>query len=237
MRRLARIALVLALLPTLVRSQGATDTSSTPLTLRGGGGVSIGSDLGDCTNEVLYGNASQALTCDPAFTYNDSTDKLGFVTRDGVTWSATEGGAFDFGINRLDSVGLWIHDTNDSGAGGIGAAPLNHLYRHLVNTGAATTTQTRTAVSYTNLGDADGSSITLRNDPETTGIRHRIIVVVAQTITIAPSTGETLYYEGDQCLVSLTSATIGTMVDIEAAIAGSGGMWVAEGSGWTCNDA
>jgi hypothetical protein len=123
-----------------------------------------------------------------------------------------------------------------TGAGGV----LGLAYAVEANTGAKTPTLggegDEKRELYTNTGDGDGSSVTMPNDP-TAGTVFRVAATVAQTITIAPGTGESLYYEGDQCVANLTSATIGTMVEIVAATGGNGAIWIADGGGWTCNDA
>jgi hypothetical protein len=105
---------------------------------------------------------------------------------------------------------------------------------------AITTTKTTTVAegleTYTNTGDTDGATITLLNDPSA-GAMWRFAVTVAQTLTIVPSTGETLYMGTDQCNVSMTSSSIGATVEIRAVVGGSGGVYMAFGaSGWTCND-
>lgn len=105
---------------------------------------------------------------------------------------------------------------------------------------AVTTTRVTAAVDdgmvFTNSGDGDGAAITLMNDP-VAGLMHTVIITAAQTLTITPSAGETLYWNGDQCGVSITSATVGTTIRIRAASGGSGAIWVATGGGTVaCND-
>lgn len=105
---------------------------------------------------------------------------------------------------------------------------------------ANTATKTPTALEnnevYTNTGDADGSAVTLLDDP-TVGTQYQVIVTVAQTITITKNTGETLKFGSSTCGTSLTSATIGSAVTIVAATGGSGAVWVVTASTgtWTCN--
>jgi hypothetical protein len=105
---------------------------------------------------------------------------------------------------------------------------------------AVTTTRLTAAaddgIVLTNTGDTDGATITLMNDP-VAGLMHTVIVTAAQTLTIVPSSGETLYWNGDQCVASITSATIGSTIHIRAATGGSGAIWVATGGGTVaCND-
>jgi hypothetical protein len=88
----------------------------------------------------------------------------------------------------------------------------------------------------TNTGDTDGATITLMNDP-VAGLTHVAVVTAAQTLTIVPSAGETLYLNGAACGVSITANAVGSTLVIRAAVGGAGGMWVAMGSStnWTCN--
>lgn len=88
---------------------------------------------------------------------------------------------------------------------------------------------------YTNTGDADGAAITLTNDP-TVGMVFSVAVVEAQTITITPSAGETLFLNGAACATSITGNDTGAWLTIVAVKGGSGGVWVAFGGGtWSCN--
>jgi len=100
-----------------------------------------------------------------------------------------------------------------------------------------TTTAAQSGTLWTNTGDGDGEAITLLNDP-TIGVNYCFAVDVAQTITVAPSTGETLYYGTDNCVASLTSNAIGSTLCVTAITGGSGAKWFTmshEGT-WTCND-
>jgi hypothetical protein len=109
------------------------------------------------------------------------------------------------------------------------------------NTTVVTTTATTSGSTamdmYTNTGDTDGATITLMDNP-TQGICYMFGVDAAQTLTVVPSTGETLYEDGDQCAVSLTSSTVGSAIKICAMTGGSGAKWVTIGgaSVWACND-
>lgn len=99
-----------------------------------------------------------------------------------------------------------------------------------------TTTLLESQETYTNTGDTDGATITLLNDPTVGAVWH-VAVTVAQTITIAPSAGESLYMGTDQCNTSMTANAIGATVTIRAVSGGSGGVYMAFGaSGWTCVD-
>jgi len=113
------------------------------------------------------------------------------------------------------------------------------LYRRQVvaDIDGETTTLAQSGRVWTNTGDGDGEAITLLNDPGI-GVQYCFAVDVAQTITVAPSTGETLYYGTDQCVASLTSNAIGSTLCVTAITGGSGAKWFTmshEGS-WTCND-
>ena len=101
-------------------------------------------------------------------------------------------------------------------------------------TGTASTTAVQSGYVITNTGDADGSTNNLLNDP-TAGVNYSFAVTVAQTMTIAPATGETLYLNAASC-ANITSATIGAVLSIVASVGGSGGKWFASGTtGWACN--
>jgi len=105
---------------------------------------------------------------------------------------------------------------------------------------AVTATETTAAVddgkTYTNTGDTDGATITLMNDP-VVGLRHFVAVTAAQTLTIVPSAGETLYLNGVACAVSITSNTVGSVLTVTAVVGGAGGIWIAHGpvTIWACN--
>ena len=100
-----------------------------------------------------------------------------------------------------------------------------------------TTTAVQSGTVWTNTGDGDGEAITLLNDPGI-GVQYCFAVDVAQTITVAPSTGETLYYGTDQCVASLTSNAIGSTLCVTAITGGSGAKWFTMSAigTWTCND-
>jgi hypothetical protein len=104
-------------------------------------------------------------------------------------------------------------------------------------TGTASTTAAQSGYVITNTGDSDGSINNLLDDP-TAGVNYLFVITAAQTMTIAPATGETFYDGADQCVVSLTSSTVGSSVEVIAVTGGSGAIWVARKIGtWTCNDA
>lgn len=113
------------------------------------------------------------------------------------------------------------------------------MYQYGIVT-AVTTTKT-TAISegnetITNTGDADGSTITLMNDP-TVGGYWNFAVTVAQTQTIVASAGETLMHGASTCGTSLTSNTIGSTILIRAVVGGSGGVFMTFGATgtWVCS--
>jgi hypothetical protein len=114
---------------------------------------------------------------------------------------------------------------------------LNYVGGVTAVTTTATTTAATSAATYTNTGDADGSAVTLLDNPSA-GAWWNFAITVAQTMTITPSTGETLYLGADQCVVSITSNTVGSTLSIRAVVGGSGGVFMAFGSlgTWVCND-
>lgn len=89
-------------------------------------------------------------------------------------------------------------------------------------------------------GDADGSTVTLPNDPTVTGLLYRVVVDTTQssnTVTVAPSSGESLYYAGATYTTSCTSTQIGASLTIVNTTTGSGAKWIIlnlTGS-WSCS--
>lgn len=147
-----------------------------------------------------------------------------------LTPDATLTSTDSVGLRRATTDVLWI--TGDLGTE-MGYVLSGQLIT--VNTGTATPASVAdSGTCYSNEGDADGSVITLPNNP-TKGTVICAGVVEAQTITITPNTNETLYLEGDQCLANLNSNTIGDEVVITAYTGGDGAIWIARGS-FTCAD-
>lgn len=151
-----------------------------------------------------------------------------------IAWSSGDVGTvtIDSGIARAGVGVLRISN------GGTGAGSLLYLKKVTADTDGETTTAVQSGTLWTNTGDADGESITLLNDP-TVGVSYCFAVDAAQTLTILPSTGESLYYGTDQCVVSLTSNSAGSTLCVTAVVGGSGGKWFTmshEGT-WACNDA
>lgn len=115
-------------------------------------------------------------------------------------------------------------------------ASVRASYAVEANTGAKSPSALESREVFTNTGDADGSSVTLLNDP-TVGISYSVVVTAAQTITITASSGETLKFGTSTCGTSLTSNSVGSAVTITASTGGSGAIWVALSSSgtWVCN--
>lgn len=103
-----------------------------------------------------------------------------------------------------------------------------------VNTGTATPAITDSGTFYTNTGDADGSTITLPNDP-TIGTTFEAYSVENQAITIAPSAGESIRDGASTGTTNIASSTQGAWIRLVAVTGGSGAVWgVAGKSGtWT----
>lgn len=98
------------------------------------------------------------------------------------------------------------------------------------NTITASPTTANGNTIYTNTGDSDGSIISLPNDP-TAGTTFWVAVDAAQTITINPAAGESIYLAGVAYSTSISSSTVGSMVKLTAITGGSGGKWVALATG------
>ncbi len=133
----------------------------------------------------------------------------------------------DAGIARLGPSRLKITD-GTTGSGGLQqsqpVSPQITTY---------TTTVDDSATLFTNTGDADGATITLLNDPSA-GVNHDFAVTASQTFTIQPSAGEQLFLLDTAC-ASINSATVGGILHVVAATAGSGAIWVSQATGaWTC---
>jgi len=151
-----------------------------------------------------------------------------------LNWSSTTdalSGASDTGLARSAAGVVKVTD----GSTGIGKL----LYAKAVtpDIDGETTTAVQSGTLWTNTGDGDGEAITLLNDPGI-GVQYCFGVDVAQTITVAPSTGETLYYGTDNCVASLTSNAIGSTLCVVAVTGGTGAKWFTLSSTgtWTCND-
>ena len=110
-------------------------------------------------------------------------------------------------------------------------------YQNVVeaNTGAKSPSALENAELYTNTGDADGSSVTLLNDP-TVGSTVSVAVTAAFALTVAAGSGETLKYGSSTCGTSLVSSTVGSTATFVAATGGSGAIWVTTSSlgVWVC---
>ncbi len=77
--------------------------------------------------------------------------------------------------------------------------------------------------TYTNTGETGGITITLPNDPAVSAQYH-FGATVAQTITIQPSAGETLY-SADSACASISFNGIGETVSVKTLTTGSGAIW------------
>lgn len=139
-------------------------------------------------------------------------------------------GTNDTGLARDAAAEIRVSD----GSTGIGSIRSKTIVE--ANTGTKAFTQVESGECYTNTGDADGSAITLLNDPAV-GTTICVAVTAAQTITISPSADELLYMGTDNCAASMTANAVGATVTIRAMTGGSGAIWTSFGaSGWTCND-
>lgn len=104
----------------------------------------------------------------------------------------------------------------------------------IVKTASDTTTPAQSGSVFTNTGAGAPVTLTLVNDP-TIGVNYSFAVTAAQTFTVAPGSGETLYVSGTATACSsLASSTVGAGISVIAATGGSGAIWIASGAGFTC---
>ena len=201
-----------------------SSVSGAPMIYRNGAALKL---LGNDSSEVTF-QAGIISTTDAS---NTSYFVGGMQIGNSKQITFSDGTDFNRGISKGTGQGLRITD----GSTGIG----NLLFARLVvpDIDGETTTAAQSATVWTNTGDGDGEAITLLNDP-TIGVQYCFAVDVAQTITVALSTGESLYYGTDQCVVSLTSNSIGSTLCVTAITGGSGAKWftMSDKGAWTCND-
>ena len=131
--------------------------------------------------------------------------------------------------------GLTVSSTGDvSGTTGTFTGAILGLRSVEANAATKAPTAAESGEVYTNTGDADGSAVTLTDDP-TIGLEFILVATAAQTITITAASGETIEANGATCGTSVTLAD-GDSVWIIAATGGSGAQWhVVGGQGFTCN--
>jgi hypothetical protein len=135
-----------------------------------------------------------------------------------------------------DVTGNLTGDVTGSIAGGTIGGTSTAFYRTVTdNTGARTATAADCGTIITNVGDTDGSSVTLPDNP-TAGCIITVAVIASQTMTITPASGESLNEDADNCAVSMSSATGGHIATISAVTGGSGAVWISDNGSFTCND-
>lgn len=97
-----------------------------------------------------------------------------------------------------------------------------------------TATRTQSGSVFTNTGAGAPVTITLLDNPAA-GINYTFAVTAAQSLVVAPGSGEFLYLAGTASACSnLTSSTVGSGVSLIAATGGNGAIWIASGAGFTC---
>lgn len=225
---------------TALAANGANcSASSFPLGVDASGAVeSCSTDISGNAATATVADASADTTTFPMLA-TDATGSLGPKTDAGLAYNAstnalTVGGTVSAGgAISLLSTGISFTTTGMQLYGNG-----NFQIAWLKSVEAVTTTKTPSVSLeceelYTNTGDADGASITLPNDP-TVGCCYMFAVTAAQTLTVAPSAGETLYEDGVACGTSYSSATVGSNANICSATGGSGAIWVASASSFTC---
>jgi len=179
--------------------------------------VSLGVTAGCITFEGSGADASETSLCatNPSGDTIINLPNLGAVTATAAVLSSTQS---------------WTSIQTFTGT-------LNYVGGVTAVTTTTATTAATSAATFTNTGDTDGATLTLLDNPSA-GAWWNVAITVAQTLTITPPSGETLYLGADQCVVSITSNTIGSTLTIRAVVGGSGGVFMASGSlgTWVCND-
>lgn len=244
--------------PTVTFADAASDTTTFPAL-----GTSATGSLAPATDAGLSYNAStNALTVAPAaadgtaaLTVDSSTSTSFVRLNDNGTVEIDGDSGTGTNLLRLKFAGTQMFNfawtgTFEGGAassrdfnwaGGITTvAGGTGVIRAPLAVEAVTTTKTPAAGEgleiYTNTGDADGALLPLTNDP-TAGNCFYIALTVAQSFTITPGAGESLFMGADQCNASMTASGDGASVMVCAVVGGSGGQWNSFGaSGFTCND-
>lgn len=117
------------------------------------------------------------------------------------------------------------------------SVPVSFSLPTFTETGARAVSEIRSNMMFVT-GDADGQTFTLPNDPILLGNVNHFAVDRTQTsnsMSVAPSAGETLYNNGSTCS-SMTATAIGSFLKVVTIKTGSGGIFVAtDNIGFTCN--
>lgn len=191
------------------------------------------------TGTTLYSDANDVL--DMRRTTNAQTINI-YGTFAGTTdyerVSVGHNGTDAFITGETDGAGDDNFDVvvTAAGTGVVRAASPFVSFREVeVVTGTKTTTLAESGEVYTNTGDADGSTYTLLNDP-TIGVQWTFVAMEAQTMTISPSTGETIEADGSVCADVRIGAAVGESLTLIAAEGGAGGVFtpIASHGGFTC---
>lgn len=175
---------------------------------------------GDDTGFWLNGNGNLVASTANVARWQLNSAAMRIQSSIQVNWSSgdpTSAGA-DVGLAR-SAVGV-LRVAN----GSTGLGYLQWGSNVVANTGTATPGVADSRNLYTNTGDADGSTVTLPNDP-TIGTCFDFAVRVNQNLTIAPSTGESIQDAGTNGTTSSVSNTVGSTMRVCAITNGSGAVW------------
>lgn len=149
---------------------------------------------------------------------------------DGESSGTCQGGL----VRGPDSNGLGLRV--GSGSAGAATGYINAAQYREPQLTTYTTAAADSGKIFTNFGDADGATITLINDPPVDPMApwYDFAVVAAQTFTIQPSAGETLYSGASTCS-TLASTVVGSIAHVVATTGGAGGKWMTQLNGtWVC---
>lgn len=163
----------------------------------------------------------------------------GFVKmRNNVYICLTDGNAQDTCrggfIKGPDANGVGVQMASGSTGASIGYIQSAQLRNPQITT--YTTTAPDSGSIFTNAADPDGATITLLNDPpaDPMAVWYDFAVTDAQTFTIQPSAGETLYSGASACS-TLSSSVVGSIAHVVATTGGSGAKWMSQLNGtWVC---
>ena len=182
---------------------------------------------------IQYGGSNLTITgaaIGPTFVLGVSGTRASIGSGNQFSWSSTTtaDGTLDTGIALAGTAHARMSN------GGSGQGTLFSVIGVVANTGAAAPSNDTSGALYTNTGDADGSSVTLPNDPAL-GTVFEACVTVAQALDIIPNSGESIRDGAATGSTKITANTVGATIRLVAVTGGSGAVWVvmSKTGAWT----